>query len=849
MLYLTNITIDGGRISDDPRTHLTDNGKPCFGWALLGKGRFQASYRLRIFSGTEILHDSGEVFSTEQSAEYQGPSLPRGKRLLAEITVTADTGERSLPEKFYFFNACIEWNASWIGVSEDIRGKTVYLRKRFFIGEPVESAVLYACGIGYMQVTINGSRPDESELDPAHTDYTKTCQYVPFLGTGKLLRQGENVVGVLLGEGWRRNCFFGGEMKNNYSFMGQPAFSCMMHITYASGKEEWIRTDSRWECGRGAHVSNDIFNGETYDARKRIIGWDTPAFSGFDGKAVTLNPPGGKMVPMVLPAITPHAKRNPIAIWEQNGFVFCDFGINLAGVVRLRLPKCMRSGQKITLAHAEELENDGTLWTANLRSARAEDVYIASGDDRDEPYFQPIFTYHGFRYLRIEGLGYIPETQDITAIELRTDMDNASDFRCGNSLATKIHEICVNTERANQHSILTDCPQRDERQGWMNDATSRFDETPYNFDIGRMFTKVIRDLLDTQSADGAITSTAPYVWGGRPADGVCSSFIVAGIRAYLHCGNTRILKEAYPGFSAWEKCLQALSENRIITFSRFGDWAGPEYACPGAETAQSAVTPGEFMTTACTYYNCIMLSRIADILGKYADTERWNREADEIRDAMLAKWYDGNTAKMHTGSQACQAFSLWLGIIPEQDRKRAANLIHNDLVQNGYKITTGNLCTRYMLQALTDNGYGEDAWKLITREEYPSFGYMIQHEATTVWERLEMKRHPGMNSHNHPMYGASDVWFWNCLLGIRITGAGVSKVHIEPFLPESLQSAQGKMDTVKGELNVHWFKRWGKAYLHANIPFGTEAEIKFGGKTCTVHSGFHVFESECASAV
>ena len=236
------------------------------------------------------------------------------------------------------------------------------------------------------------------------------------------------------------------------------------------------------------------------------------------------------------------------------------------------------------------------------------------------------------------------------------------------------------TERDNMHSILTDCPQRDERMGWMNDATVRFEETPFNFETGAMFRKIVRDIAAGQRPDGAISCTIPFVYGAYPADAVCSSYLVAAWQNYLHCGDRETIEENFEGFAAWEKCLLSHSSGYIVDYSYYGDWAGPAYACQGEDGAVSAVTPGALMSTGYSYLNACLLERFAHILGRRQAEAEYHALAEGIRAAMLEKWYCPQTAAMATGSQGCQAFALWLGLIPEADRPRAAQLMRDDLV-------------------------------------------------------------------------------------------------------------------------------------------------------------------------
>jgi alpha-L-rhamnosidase len=401
------------------------------------------------------------------------------------------------------------------------------------------------------------------------------------------------------------------------------------------------------------------------------------------------------------------------------------------------------------------------------------------------------------------------------------------------------------TEQDNMHSILTDCPQRDERMAWMNDATVRFEETPYNFDIGRMFPKIVRDIRAEQRDEGQFTCCCPYYFGGLPADPVCSSYLIAAYEAWMHTGNLDLIRESFDGLAAWEDYLLSRSRNFIVEYSYYGDWAAPYYACEGGEidAAKNAQTEGILMSTGYSYLNCRLLSEMADALGRSGDAAKYRSLAGKVQSAFLEKWHDGR-GKIGKGSEGAQAFALWLGILPEDARQAAADLMAKDLTDRGYRFTTGNLCTRYLLDTLAEYGHMKEAWTLLTKETYPSWGYMIQNEATTVWERFELKKNPGMNSHNHPMYGAVGYFFYSKLAGITPLAPGWERFRVAPVLPEGLLSVHAVLDTVKGDLSVRWAVRYGKKYLFLQIPFGTKAEVDFCGIRRELGSGYHVVEAE-----
>lgn len=847
MLKINKIIIDGGKLQKDARYRICGNPKPLISWAVLSdvKDAFQKSFKIKVWNDNTILWDSGDISCEKQEIIYNGQPLVSGMKTYIGITVKDNFDNLSDEMIEYFYYGDIEWNAKWIAAQEDRKREVLYFRKKVNINKKVKSAYVYACGLGYHKVYINGELIDNSIMDPAHSDYSKTCYYAVMPEVQNYFNSGDNCIGVMVADGWRRNeaTIFARIMGDRkITFFGTPQLSLILNITYDDGTTESISTDDSWEYSYGGITMSNIFDGEDYDAGKSIPDWNLLSCAAEFTKAIEVDSPGGIMIPDTLEPIREMKSYEPLSILSiANDRYIIDFGQNIAGVVKLKLPKEMTNGQKITLKFTEELDEDGSLYTAPLRDAKVTDTYTASGDCKDLVEWQPQFTYHGFRYAQVEGYGQVLCKSDIIAVSFNTDLESESYFTCGDPMVNKIHENIVMTERANMHSILTDCPQRDERMGWMNDATVRFDETPYNFNIGRMFPKIVHDLHDAQ-IDGTITCTAPFSFGARPADPVCSSYLVAGYQALMHTGNKDIIRKAYGGYAAWENVLLERSDDYIVNYSYYGDWASPAYVCVGEDGANSSVTPGIFMSTGYSYFNCKLLSYFASVLENESEVIKYNELADKIKTAMLNKWYDKETGIIATGSQACQSFALWLGIIPQGDEQKAADKIHDDLILNEYKMTTGNLCTRYMFEVLSQYGYTDDVWKLLTRQEYPSYGFMIQNEATTIWERFELKKNPGMNSHSHPMYGSIGHWFYACLGGIKIKQPACDEVDIRPCMPSDLLSANVCYDSIKGNINVKWVKRYGKTCLYVNIPFGVKANVYFNNEVHNVNSGYHIFE-------
>ena len=829
MLEIRQISIDG---QDLYSPVITDNPAPVFRWKLASDAESdsQRAYKVLVTDGSKVYWDSGLVKTGDQFAVYKGDPLPELEQLSAEHFVYSTSGGYAWDEcSFSCYLSGLK--SPWITSGNTIPRRVVRFVKDIAVDQSKEvaSAFVIYCGLGYCSLFVNRERTNpDIELDPAFSDYSKTAYFVIDdiyeKATGsKVLKLAFEVA-----DGWR--CFDSPFLKSmgvrEPSFAGPNVLSARIIIKYSDGTVSETETGPDWQWTYSNTVTSSIYDGTVFDA----------GLTRFTRKPVKLaNAPCDNVRLMTIPPVMRREKYAPVDIFRaENGDYIVDFGKNIAGVIQLEIPDEQEPGSVITIGYAEELSEDGTIFTDTLRSAKATDQYIC-GEPAGMPVFwTPSYTYHGFRYISVKGYASPLSETNVLAIALYTALAETGDFYCGSPVLNAIHEACVATERSNIHSILTDCPQRDERMGWMNDATVRFGAFPYNFDISRIFPKIVQDIRDVQTPDGAITCTAPFLIGGRPADPVCSSYLVAGYEYYMQSGDRDFLKRTFDGFAAWEECLLAHSENYIVTYSYYGDWAGPKDACMSPEDARSKVTPGEFMSTGFSYYNCKLLSFFAEETGNKKAAAEYAEKAAKIRAAFLKKWFDKDSLTVAGNSQGAFAFALYLGILPEECEAAAAEKLCATVRENGHKITTGNITTRYLLEVLTRFGYVDDVYKIMTSETYPGYGYMLQNEATTIWERFELKKDPSMNSHNHPMFGACDIWFYKYLLGISPLTPGWKKCAVTPYLPTDLLSARGSLDTPFGKLYVRWSKRYGKRLLMITVPFGMECEVNFEGIKKTV---------------
>lgn len=795
---------------------------------------YQSAYRIVMKGDKGSLFDSGWV-ETDKMMAVCALSLRDNERVSCALELRDNLG--SLSECAYneFFSPIVSgWRARWITTPFDKESEPKYFRKRFTVNKAVKSAYLHVCGIGYHSVEINGKEADGAHLQPAHSNYKKNCYYVS-LPIKDLLKNGENDIEVTIADGWRRN--FGSYLnhaEHEIDFFGIPMLTAELNIEYESGDTHSILTDESWSCGRGEIFYSHLFFGERLDER---IERD------YSENAIFVSPaPTPVMKPQTIRPIRANERLKPKArIKVGGGYVF-DFGTNIAGIGEITIPGGTPLGQTIRVHYAEDINPDGSVNKETLRTAESVDEFISDGRSEDRVR-KTKFVYHGFRYIFVEGWYGVPSNDLFTAVEMYTDVKNESFFKCSSPVVNAIHECVVRTEKNNLHSIATDCPQRDERMGWLNDATVRFEETPYNFNTGRLFSKIMDDITAEQDERGAISCTAPFVYGYRPADPVSSSYLIAALENYIHRSDASDIKRHYESFKAWNDCLRANSEDGIVNYGYYGDWAGPaDYCIDEPDAALSRVTPRELMSTGYHFFNYKLLERFAKILGDESEAKLNAAEAERVKAAFLKRWWNAETATVHTGEAGHQAFALWLGILPAEDALRAARKMHDAVDMVGYRLTTGNLTTRYLIDTLFEYGYADDAWKLLTREKYPSWGYMIANGATSIWERFEFKRGSSMNSGDHPMYAAVGYDLYHYLVGLRPGDDGWQSFVVKPALPTECIFAEAKVDTPFGEVYAKWQKQLGKIDLIVCVPFGARATVYLPwGEIRTVGCGTHDF--------
>lgn len=824
-----------------------DTKHPRFSWTV---EKIQIAYQILVSSSKALLEKGcGDLWDTKKvdgsqslNVEYCGKSLCSAQRCYWQVKIwDMDGGESQFSDIAWFETALLsqeEWEAKWI--SAPMFGVTSPLfRKEFKLEKSISSARAYISGLGYYELSINGEKVGDHVLDTAWTDYSKRVLYSTY-DVSEMLVVGANAIGVMLGCGWYNSSHFN-TPHNALKFIMK------IDISFEDGTVMRVVTDnnSGWiVTGSSPIVCNSIYDGETYDARLEVPEWNTPNYNtngkGDLGKSdiiwkspVVVSGPGGRMVAQTMEPIKVVMEMKPITLKSpRNGIYVYDLGQNISGWARLKV--IGERGTEVRLRFSELLYEDGTVNTENLRKAKATDTYILKGGS--EEVYEPRFTYHGFRYVQVEGYPGTPDSASITGRVIRSAVESTGYFICDNDLINQIHKAVVWTEADNLQGILTDCPQRDERLGWLNDATVRTEELVYNFNVDRLLNKWERDIKDTQEAEtGAIADTAPFFrFGRKPADPVCSSYLIVPWFVYLHYGDKRILEEHYEGMKKWNEYLGIQSTDYIVNYSSYGDWASPinqaiEGSCGAG--AISATTPGELMSSGYYYYNTVLLGKIAGIIGREDDQGKFFKLSERIKDAFNKKFFNMEKRQYALGSQASNIFPLFLGLVPKEYRRDVLqNVVHNVIEINKLHLTTGNLCTKYIMDILAEEGFIDVAFDLVTQTTYPSWGYMIENGATTIWERWELVTTGEMcemASHNHPMYASIGAWFYKILAGINVdeAGPGYEKIIIKPHIPTRLNYVAASVKTVRGTVVSSWKKENGSILLDVIIPANSSAKV------------------------
>ena len=743
--------------------------------------------------------------------------------------------------------------APWgeLGFAEERALPSRMLRKEFQAAKAVRRATAYVSGLGLFDLYLNGARIGDAVLQPGLTDYDKHVQYVTFDVTPQI-RSGANALGVVLGNGryWAPRA----EVPMPSRSFGYPKLLMQVELEYVDGSRDVVATDESWRLTVDGPIrANNEYDGERYDATREQKGWSSPGFDDSSWQqAQSVAPPEGTLVAQMAEPLRVMETLQPKSVNEiRSGVFIYDLAQNMVGWCRLHV-KGPR-GTQVQLRHAESLRPDGTLYVENLRSARATDHYTLRGEGVET--WEPSFTYHGFRYVEVTGWPGKPPLDAIEGRVVHDAMSRAGEWTSSNSLLNRIQKNIYWGIRGNYRSIPTDCPQRDERQGWLGDRSVVSRSESYMFDIAALYTKWERDLADSQR-DGAIPDVSPNYWVLYTNDVTWpSTFILVPDMLYDQYGDKRVIERAYPEMKLWIEHMRTYLKDGLMPRDTFGDWCVPPESPELIHSQDPArKTDGTLLGTAYYYAMLQRMIRYARLIGRTSDIGEYETLASTVGEAFNRKFFNAETGLYGNGTQTASILPLAFGLVPKDSREKLfANLIHRIETESSGHVGTGLVGAQWLMRTLSDNGRPDVAYQIATQTSYPGWGYMVEKGATTVWELWNGDTaDPAMNSGNHVMQiGDLNVWLYEYLAGIRPDPEhpGFKHVIIRPYPVDGLDWVKATHHSMYGEIASHWQRRAGKFTLDVTIPPNTTATVYVPTKdgTPAVHecgSGSHHFSSE-----
>jgi len=690
------------------------------------------------------------------------------------------------------------------------------LRTEFDIDKPVHAARIHVAAVGYGELHVNGERVGERELDPAWTDYENRVLYSSY-DIERHLTKGRNAIGLWLGRG---------RFSKSSSYWladGSPRARAVLTLRFADGTTRTLSTDGNWQSAESPIQANDIYDGETYDARAEQDGWDEPRFDAGWQNAVVVDAPGGTLRPQRIQPMRVVDTLEVTDVYDHPDGPILDFGQNLTGWLEIRIEGASE-GDEITIRHAEALTEDGDLSTADLRSADATDTYIARGADIE--IYEPRFTYHGFRYAQVSGYPVEFDPDCITAKVVHSAMEKRGEFACSDDDLEQVQHNAVWGLRGNAHSIPEDCPQRDERFGWTGDAHIAARALFFNFDASRFHEKWIRDHDDCASETGYVQDVVPNKTQEDIGDPTWTiTRVMIPWYLYLHDGDTRILREQYEGMRDYVDYWYSVTEAGIVpaAYGKFGDWLTFE------NSDGPRGLPLDLFNTAFLYQVINTFGKIANVLGNGSDAESYQQRADEVREAFNREFFDPERGVYGPGTQSSYSVPLFLGLVPKEKVDLVAENLAEKVRDDGKKLQTGFLGTRPLLHTLDRHGYSDLAYDIVSRTEQPGWVYMARNGATTMWERWDSDESvgSGMNSLNHSPFTHVSEFFYEVLAGIRIGDTPVTqRVTIAPSFVTDLDWVSARIETWRGDLAVEWEQPADGYTLTVTVPWNTQATVR-----------------------
>ena len=692
------------------------------------------------------------------------------------------------------------------------------LRKEFTLSKPIKRATLYGTALGLLELRLNGKQVTDELFTPGWTNYKKRV-HVRGYDVTRSLKRGQNALGALIGDGWYAGYVGFGHQRHHYGSKIRAAVQ--LEIENIDGTKVTIASDPTWQASTGPILESDFLMGEQYDARLEKTGWDMPNYKGSGWEAVST---GAEVNPKIEPfngqPVLPYATLRAKTIKQTGADTYVlDLGQNLAGYARLRAKGT--KGQKVTLRFAERLNPDGTVYVTNLRAARCIDTYIFKGSAIET--WEPKFTFHGFQYIEVKGLGRKPTVDEFVGVAISSDTPDTGKISTSDAMINKLVSNAWWTQRMNFIDVPTDCPQRDERLGWTGDAQAYVRTASMLTDVQPFFTKWLITLDDDQRADGQYPTVAPQIVSGDDGGPAwADAGVICPWTIYDVYGDKELLARHYPQMKKFiEFCVKRSTADFLPpkNFHAFGDWL-----------SINANTPNEIIYTAYFAGSARIVADAAKVLGKPAEERHYRQIYNNVRNA-FRKAYVTEGGKVKGETQCGYILALGFDLLDAAETKKASDLLVADIEKRGWHLSTGFVGTRDIMHVLSKIGRNDVAFRLLHNKTFPSWGFTIVNGATSVWERWDGWtpekgfQDPGMNSFAHYAFGAVVGWIFDQPAGIRNDSPGFKLVTVAPQIDPKLSWLKSSYESVQGTIVSEWSVKNGKLTMRVVVPPNTTAQI------------------------
>jgi alpha-L-rhamnosidase len=819
-----------------------DVALPRLSWLMLSdeRGQRQTAYQILVASTAERLQqDQGDLWDTGRvesdrsiHVAYAGKPLASHARCWWKVRTWDKGGQATAWSKPACWSMGIldpaGWSGKWLAYTKDVpydvewtqSAPSPVFRKAFEIKQPICWATATVCGLGFYELHLNGGKVGDHVLDPAFTRYDKRALYVTYDVTDRM-KQGQNVVGAMLGNGWYNSHTTCEWNFHKAPWRDRPRLQVQLHVVLADGSEQTIVTDGTWRAATGPVLRDAIRNGEVYDARREMPGWDSPGFDDSAWAAPEIVPaPKGVLRAQMHPAAKVMKTVVPISIAEPKPGVFVvDMGQDMAGWAQLKLTG--PAGSRVVMRYGERLNPDGTLDVGEIgkfvyKGPFQTDTYILKG--QGEETWEPRFTAHGFRYVLVTGFPGKATVDNFRGRIVHTAFADAGSFQCSNDLLNKVQQITLNSYRGNfVDGYPTDCPHR-EKNGWTGDAHIAAEQAMYNFDNAAAYLKWMNDFDDALMPNGDLPGIVPtsgwgYHWGNGP--GWDSAYVLIPWYLYQYCGDARVLADHYDGMKRYVDFMTSKAKDNLVSHG-LGDWLSAKTQTPTVVTS-----------SAYYYVDARIVAKAAEMLGKTDDAQKYNDLADAIRTAYNKSVYKGNGVYAN-GSQTAQSCPIYQGLVVPADRALVATELAAAVRRAGDHLDVGFLGMKYLLHALSDSGHHDLAYRIVTQTTPPSYGDWINRGATTLWEDW-----PGAGSLNHIAFGMVSDWFYQQLAGIRVDSQQPAFKHtiFRPQPVGDLKWVKARHESMYGTVACEWRIEGDRLTVAVTVPPNTTGEVHVPAKS------------------